>query len=129
MGDAFLRDIFDGLQGLKRQAIVNKKVGTPYLFDYYNVFGYYSGDLIRRKMAKIVNSAIEGLNDRQRLPRFIIVIIDKDIIEDVNMFGPNGETALREATIWVTRQIEMAVKRRRLEIIEKCPGAISGSDP
>ena len=34
-------------------------------------------------MAYVLNTLVDALNERDRLPRFIIVMLDEDLIQDV----------------------------------------------
>ena len=72
---------------MRNEVIVNKH-DIPYLHSFYNVHGFSthpsSGN--HRTIGRIINALIHALNTRKRLPRFLVVIIDKDIIEDVGIF-------------------------------------------
>ena len=88
VGDEFFTKTFSEMQELRRRArAANAK--PPYLYDYYNVFGFYtlrsSGNT--RSIGRMLNSLIVGLNTRERLPRLIVLVIDKDIIEDVSLYN------------------------------------------
>ena len=130
IGDAFFREIHATLLDMRNSALVNK-INPPYVFEYYNVFGYMmnANNGTRRTVAHILNAAIEGLNSRERLPHFIVVIIDKDIIEDINMFDHKAGEAISQNLRWLMRQVNTYIKRKCLEILDKKPGAIYGGDP
>ena len=85
--DEFFSKIYDSLKEWRRRTRAAKSK-QPYLYDYYNVFGYYmlrsSGN--RRAIGRVLNSLIVGLNTRHQLPRLIILMLDKDVIEDVGIY-------------------------------------------
>ena len=105
----------------------------PYLYDYYNVFGYYttrsSGN--RRAIGTVLNSLIVGLNTRDRLPRLIVLVLDKDIIEDVCIYNNPSLAAevLEDNVTWLFKQIETHIRRKQIELTDKKPGAVYGNDP
>ena len=80
-------------------------------------------------IARICNSIVEGLNSRPRLPRLIIVVPDSDIIADINEYEFGTPREIRLNLRWLIRQIDMVIRRRKLEILEKKPGAVYDSDP
>ena len=56
-----------------------------------------------------------------------MVIIDKDVINDIDdLTRPAADTITRELVQWTVRQINTAVHRRRLDLLEKKPGAVMG---
>ena len=102
-----------------------------YLQDYYNIFSYFypTASTVKRAIARFINALIEALNDRERLPRYIIFILDKEIIEDVNIFNFRASKAINTNVNWLIRQANMMVRRKRLQILEKKPGAVYSGDP
>ena len=87
IGDDFFRSIFPMLLALKQEALIHK-TDLPCLYEYYNVYGnpMMMNSGVRHTIAQMINSVIKGLNSRERLPHFLVIIIDKDIIKDVNVF-------------------------------------------
>ena len=115
---------------MRSKARVAKK-NPPYLYEYYNVFGYYStkSSGTRHTIGRILNTLIVGLNTRDRLPCYVVLMLDKDLIDDINVFGDEAEDEIVECIGWLFRQIEMYLHHRRQEIIAKKLGAVYGSDP
>ena len=103
----------------------------PYLYDYYNVFAYVPSHNLgaSKTIAYTFNALVEGLNNKRRLPIFILVVIDKDVIEDVNIFEYGASKAIFKNVEWLVHQINIHVKRKRLEILETKPGVVYTSDP
>ena len=129
VGDGFFREVFPALQAMQQQAKLTKS-SVPYLYEYYNVFGYYSmrSSGMRYCIGRILNSLIVGLNTRERLPRLVVLIIDKDIIEDVGIDSNRPSDELPASIGWLFKQIEIVIKRKRMEIVEKKPGAVYSND-
>ena len=88
-GDKFLDDCYNTLESMITEANENRKLLQPYLNEYNNIKRFTDPVCVDRSAACIVNSLIEGLNQRHKLPCFLIVIIDTDIIADFNIFKSN----------------------------------------
>ena len=105
----------------------------PYAFEFYNVFKYIQlgSSGIRSMLARIINTLVEGLNQRPWLPRFVIVILDKDLIDEAGVFTLEDEVleTFTEMVNWLARQINIKIKRKHLNISHKNPGAVFGEDP
>ena len=131
VGDNFLEQNYTALQVLKATNIVWKKE-LPYLYDYYNVYGYCQKATtgVRRVIARTLNSVISGLNNRPQLPRFLIIMLDKDLLKDINIHeNEEWEDIAKENLKWLTGQIDMHIRCKRLELLDKRPGAVYASDP
>ena len=128
VGDSFLRDIYPTLQALRAKAVLDKKV-KPYLYEYYNIIPKFTAknSNIRSTTARIFNEIVTGLNERTRLPRYILMILDKEILEvaDHNNFGVHR--IIGELIEWLTRNIDKIIDLRREDIWLKRPGAIVSS--
>ena len=80
-------------------------------------------------VAHVYNSLIVSLNTREQLPRLIILMLDKDLTQDVAYYGNDTDDILAKNIEWLFQQIEIMVKRRHAELLDKKPGAVYGSDP
>ena len=91
VGDAFLRSMFPALQALKTDQnnnIKKRKDELPYLYKYFNVItlftalnGSADGSLYRT-----FNALIEGFNENVKLPRYILMLLDCDVIVHTDFF-------------------------------------------
>ena len=72
----------------------------------------------------MINSVIKALNDNQRLPKFLIVILDKDILDDLKSFEFGVEKEMAVILNWLTRQIDIVIRRKKLQIATAKPGAL-----
>ena len=68
---------------------------------------------------------MDALNSEHKLPRYLVVVMDKDIIQSINLFNYGAYQVIAETVNWLTRQIDITVRRKRLNITEKKPGAIA----
>ena len=129
LGDAFLADIYGELMSMMLPAEKDKKdEPQPYLVERFNIKGKYK-NLGSEKFAttRMLNALTEALNDKNfKLPKYIIVIADKDILNDFQFDKYDSEKNLiqdiRQTTIW---KINSIIKRKKLDLYEKKPGAVS----
>ena len=105
VGDSFFGEIIETLFEMRTAALL-KNQQPPYIYDMYNVFAYVPSRNIgaKRSIARIFNALAEGLNNRIRLPRFLLVIIDCDIIEDINLFDYGASSAIFKEVEWFNSQ-------------------------
>ena len=105
----------------------------PYMYEFYNVFAFSQekSSGVRSVLARIIFLLLEGLNSRPRLPRFIVVILDKDLMEELDLWEPEGPMikAFNVVTHWLAKSINVLIRRRRVDISDKNPGAVFGDDP
>ena len=54
--------------------------------EYYSINDYYfsQSNLMPSATSRIVNTAIEALNDREKLPWYMVIVIDKDLMDDLS---------------------------------------------
>ena len=69
------------------------------------------------------------MNQEHHLPQFMLILIDKDIIEDIDVFALDAVQAIRGEVDWLVHQISILIKRKRASLLEKRPGAVYGNDP
>ena len=128
IGDSFLKDIYSTYQMLEYQGFQNKKATQFYMSDYYNVKFYEksgaTGVSAHNAVVRIINATLEALNGCQTLPRLLLVIINKDVIESINLFDYGAYRVMAQVINWLTRQIDIMICRKRLQILEKCPDGI-----
>ena len=132
-----MREVFDSFDAIVRQSKrqddkKKPKPTPPYLEEFYNIQGFYqqSSQVSDYATGRIYNSVIDSLNANDRLPRFLVVVIDKDILHDIETLDYGVAEAIAFLTNWLTRKIDIAVRRNRFQIEAKKPGAIGcHSDP
>ena len=94
LGDTFLADVYNEFLSIKQKARKNKKFILPYILDFFNVSALFTRSAgVNLAMARIVNSLIEAVNAKGALlPKYIIVVLDKDILHDLNFDEVDFET-------------------------------------
>ena len=128
VGDSFLREAYPALQAMRAKSVLDK-IPKPYIYEYYNIIVKYPGanSNIRSSIARIFNEIVTGLNERTRLPRYILIILDKEMLDsaDHNNFGI--QQILSELIEWLARNIDKTIDLRKEDVRLKRPGAINSS--
>ena len=138
LGDGFLADIFSEFQSMKHRSEKDKKFVPPYMLDFFNAIEFYPRSRTEKDvqpastaMARIINSLIRAVNSKNaRLPKYLVVFLDMDILMDIHFDEVNFFTAKQmvpELTRYVVRQIKTVLCRKRMDLLEKKPGAASGT--
>ena len=110
--------------GLKTQAKLKRK-NLPYLYQFFNVFGYFQSSVSAVKgLARILNAFIEGLNNRPRLPKYVVMVPDRDLIAATNYYGFGVSLVFKETLTWVIKQMDANIQRRKTQLFDKKPGAL-----
>ena len=113
------------------EARKNKSIAKLYLFEYYNTIPFYDKGPVGPEftVTRVVNTLTEVINKKHALPQFLIIALDKDVIEDVDVFDKDAPILIEMAVDWLVKQISMTVRRKRAELLDKKPGAIYTGDP
>ena len=78
----------------------------PYIQDYFNVLGFTDkSNSATTVVGCTLNALTEAVNQRERLPKFLIVIMDDDILKDLDVFTYDIQKAITEVTTWFVKQI------------------------
>ena len=131
VGDEFLYDTFTTFQAKKVEAEMDN-VDRPFLHEYYNVKFLFKRPLseIRSFEARVINSLIDGLNTSlKRLPKYIIFVLDKDIIEsNLRRIQGYGIRSMMQASIeYLMKEANKLISRRKDDMKQRRGGSISSS--
>ena len=108
-----------------------KRLIPPYIWEYFNVheFDECKATGIKFAMVRIVNAFVEGIRQRKRLPMFLLVIPDQNLIQDVDVYDKDALIILHDMVGWMVRQLDVIMRRIKMYILEIKPGALVGMDP
>ena len=126
IGDNVLQDLAQTWDAIKLKSTEKNASYKPYLMQYYNVVNMYkitSG--VSKAVARILNALIETINAEQKLPRFLVVIPDKDLLSDINVFDGYAACAITNSVDWLVKQIHVVISRKKSELMVKRPGQSS----
>ena len=80
--------------------------------------------------ACILNAVIDALNTEDRLPRFLVLPVDMGVLRDFKNSDHILDKHINAVVNFVTRQVEILVRRKKSQIMEKRPGALAAqTDP
>ena len=125
LGDAFLKEIFGSFLATKSKA----KSSLPNLFEYYNVFPLYQNPVnsTRSRLTCIINALVEKMNEEEKLPRYIIIILDKDITEEAFFYDFGVKFILKDLLGWIQCNIDCCIETRKEDIRGKRAGALTSA--
>ena len=129
--DNFLADSFSKLSELTEEAIKDCSQDKFYMQEYYNIHGCFelaqSG--VQRVTARIINLLIAACNKFHKLPRFIVVMPDKDLLCDMDVFHHQVQEILKTNVDWMVRHISITIHRKKAELLDKKPGSLYAGHP
>ena len=97
------------------------------MYNCYNVIPFYTGASgpLKDTMMRLINSLTEAFNRKEKLPRYIFFVIDKDIVEAVMSDDDYKITdAIEMAFRWLARQCERFISARRENLVNERRGAV-----
>ena len=130
IGDAFVTDIYHIFSEMDNTAIAEKTT-RPFAFEYFNVKCYTANPAskVKEVPARLVNCIIKAMNDRARLPRYIVIIADADIVKFINYFNFGFRRIAEEHLQWMAATIKKEVNSRKDALSEIRKGAVSYREP
>ena len=123
VGDYFLGDILGMLQKMR-----NNTTTPVYMYEHYNVCAYYTNPSngLRNAYARILNAMIKGLNEHIRLPKFIMIMCDIDVLNTICFFNKGMPVAFEKCISWFIKQVDQSLETRKENMYRKRPGSVSG---
>ena len=98
-----------------------------YIIDFYNVRAIYnSAASVSFVATRMLNALTETINTLHTLPKFLIIVLDKDILGNIDLYTKHVDKHISEMTCCFVRQINTIVRRKRVDLLAKKPGAVSG---
>ena len=98
----------DALQGSSNTNAVNSTIQIPYIYQHYKVRPYYqvsSGDA-EGTLHKLYNSVVQAINKEPRLPQYLLMFLDRDVILQLNYFQPGISFVLECRLAWLAKNID-----------------------
>ena len=97
--------------------------------EFFNVKVFYkTGGNADSSIGHIVNALTSAINVKDAcLPKYLLVVADFDPLHDLpDVFHHNASTMISDIIYWMVRQINSIVRRKRLDLLDKKPGSLSG---
>ena len=110
-----MREAITMFQSMKRQATSSEK-SPPYLFDYYNIEALYPPrhSDVKSFLARVLNAFIDTLNEEHNmvLPRYLIIMLDKDLIVEMKLFDYGVTRTLEDLLKWLLINVNNSIEVR-----------------
>ena len=129
LGDNFVKETYPAFEALKYQAERSKETSPLYMQDFYNVriFENQGHCGVKCVLRHTINSLIDTINSHKILPKYLLVVLDKDLINDLaDLFLEQVQHGVYKLVNYFVRQVDILVCRRHLSLLEKKPGVVSG---
>ena len=89
----------------------------PFCYEYYNVGAWYHTSIDTMPLiTRICNSLIEALNKYIYLPKYVIILIDKDIVVSQVERNVERNTAMKNHLHWLIKQVSEITHTRREDL-------------
>ena len=128
LGDDSLRRFFDTFTDTRKSA-KDENRQLPYLFDYYNVESFHALQLLNNRsvLVRIINTLTKEMNSptHQHLPCYIVILLDKDLVHEANVFDFGVSETLEDIIKWLLINVNRCVELRKEDLRGRRPGAIS----
>ena len=87
---------------------------------------YSNQGLVCHFLAWIVNALAKILNDKDNnVPRYILIILDKDLIQNAELTDFEFTRTLEDTLKWILININCMIETRKEDLDKKRPGALS----
>ena len=101
------------------------------MYDYYNITCLTEHKPVynnNNTLARIINTLAKGLNEQPRMPRFILVVPDMDILRFINHFGFSVSQIIGKCLNWLIKNIDIIIESRKDDLRCRKPGALHSSE-
>ena len=101
------------------------------MIDYFNIKVYEKAlSAGVPAMMRVLNALIEATNEGRKLPKYLIVILDSDIVSDLQRDDKiDSQKELTTYVNWLMRQIDIHIRQKKLQHLEVNPGAVLDEFP
>ena len=125
IGDDFLTELFPTLQAMKKEAKIAKKT-PPYLYEEFNIIGYLSTSLglNRSFMGRIFNNLIEAINKNDKVPKYIMFVLDAGLLQDANFFRWGLGDILDRCLKYMIGEVTKIMDAKIESMLKIKPGAV-----
>ena len=113
---------------LKKAAKIRKQE-PPYIFRYFNVSGLHvSGGSSVKSGARLLNPLIHAMNEETLLPKYIVMVPDKDIVQYLHYRKCTSALVMGSVLNYIITEIDQLIEDRKKDLLNKKPGAVVEDD-
>ena len=122
--------MYNGFLDLQQLAVKDRKdIAMPYLLEYFNLKFLFKTEDLQNELAVLhtINALLDQLNSKDaRLPKYLIVIMDHNLIEDLDVSDEDIHKIIPQVVNWFVCQINTILRCKRIDLLEKKPGTVAG---
>ena len=102
----------------------------PFLYQMFNIFYFFSSQLISGRNALLhnFNAFAEGLNRRTYLPKYVLVLLNQDILKMVDYDLPGLTKQPAHCVNWLATQLNREIESKKEKMFKKRHGSLHKSD-
>ena len=110
---------------MKTQANLKKRP-IPYMYEKFEVFASYPNPLsqVKSSMTRIFNSLAYLLNSEVYLPRYICIVPDRNVVDNLNFKEHGLGEVMEKIAKWLVNQVDRSLESRIEELKSKHAGAL-----
>ena len=141
LSDEFIKDANPSLKTLGRLTLQKSNItaetnsatvnpqpkANMFLYKNFNVHTFYA-NLSTRGLNRYIFPFVEALNARHKLPKYILIAPDKDMIQKFLDKGFGRSLVMGACLNYIINKLDMYIQRRRTDLADKCPGATAPED-
>ena len=125
IGEKFLWETVMSFKVMRCEAIVQQK-HSPYLFTQFNVDSFYPNPLCNTLiLARVLNALACALKESHHLPKYVIIILDKNLVHSAGVFDYGAENTFLQLITWLLKEFNLMINTRCEDLRSKKPGAIA----
>ena len=100
------------------------------MYEMFNLFYFFTSPLNfgNNSLLRLNNAFIEAMNHRDHLPRYILIVLNRDLIDMVNRFDYGITAQLERSIRWLSIQMDRAILARKEQLWNIKPGAVPMKD-
>ena len=125
LGDEFLRQTFPALQEMKSSAASFNPHQIPYMYEQYNIYSYTKSSMVsqRNTLVRVQKAMEEAFSRKWHLPKYIIVMLDRDILHMINSEASGLTKAIERCLHYFARELASNTEDRMETFAAQRPGA------
>ena len=130
VGNVFVNEVYHTFSEMDATA-VRERSDRPFIYDFFNVKCYMANPLskITEVPARIANCISKALNDRVRLPNYVLIIPDGDIVKNINYYNYGFRELAEKAIKWMAKEITEKLNSRKEDLAKIRKGAVLSHQP
>ena len=126
-----LREVYPAFNAICKEAKISRRT-QPYINEEFNVHGLYTTALsnIRSVPARFINLVIEAINKFMHLPKYVIVILDWDLVDYAGLDDPEAAYhCIDEMMKYIIKEMNKYFDAQFEDMYQAKPGSIKKGEP